>query len=289
MVGMTDPAPAARPPVYATTGPVPALAAIAIPPTARTIRPILRLQDRDLYFREDVDRMGIGTYGHVPLPVDAARCSRPSEAPVMPSVLRRSRRSTSPSHGSGRSAHPGPARARREVVEGINGIFSFTPDGFPLMGESPRRRGFWVAEAVWVTHSRGRRAAMAEWLVEGGRRSTATRATSTGSSRTSRAGVHRGRGSQNYIEVYDVIHPLQPMEDPRPLRMSPFHERESALGACFLEGSGWERPHWYQANEGLLERYGDDPGPGRMGRALLVADRRRRGAARRATASRSTT
>ena len=29
-----------------------------------------------------------------------------------------------------------------------------------------------------------------------------------------------------------------------------------ALGACFLEGSGWERPQWFQANEGLLERYG---------------------------------
>ena len=70
------------------------------------------------------------------------------------------------------------------------------------------------------------------------------------------ARLHRGAGRQNYIEVYDVIHPLQPIEDPRPLRVSPFHEREVALGACFLEGSGWERPQWFQANEGLLERYG---------------------------------
>src|SRR5262249_35450221 len=32
--------------------------------------PILRHQDRDLYFREHVDRMGIGSYSHKPMPVD---------------------------------------------------------------------------------------------------------------------------------------------------------------------------------------------------------------------------
>ena len=47
------------------------------------------------------------------------------------------------------------------------------------------------------------------------------------------------------------------MEAPRPLRTSPFYEREQALGASFLEGSGWERPQWYEANAGLLERYGE--------------------------------
>ena len=42
------------------------------------------------------------------------------------------------------------------------------------------------------------------------------------------------------------------MEDPRPLRTSPFYEREQELGAYFLEGGGWERPHWYGVNERLL-------------------------------------
>ena len=35
----------------------------------------------------------------------------------------------------------------------------------------------------------------------------------------------RERGVQNFIEVYDILHPLQPMESPRPLRTSPFHDR----------------------------------------------------------------
>jgi glycine cleavage system aminomethyltransferase T len=61
------------------------------------------------------------------------------------------------------------------------------------------------------------------------------------------------RDCQNFVEVYDIKHPLQPMEEPRPLRTSPFYAREQELGAFFLEASGWERPHWYEANAGLVE------------------------------------
>ena len=60
-----------------------------------------------------------------------------------------------------------PALRDATIEEGINGVFSFTPDGIPLMGESPDVAGFWVAEAVWVTHSAGVGQAMAEWLVDG--------------------------------------------------------------------------------------------------------------------------
>ena len=37
---------------------------------SRSGLPILRHQDADLYFREHVDRLGIGYYGHQPMPVD---------------------------------------------------------------------------------------------------------------------------------------------------------------------------------------------------------------------------
>src|SRR5437588_1146934 len=63
----------------------------------------------------------------------------------------------------------------------------------------------------------------------------------------------RARGAQNYREVYDIIHPLQPMETPRKLRLTPFYERQQGLGAMFLEGAGWERPQWYEVNRSLLD------------------------------------
>jgi glycine cleavage system aminomethyltransferase T len=62
----------------------------------------------------------------------------------------------------------------------------------------------------------------------------------------------KGKDIQNYLEVYDIKHPLQPMEDPRPLRVSPFYARQQELGAAFLEGAGWERPHWFESNASLL-------------------------------------
>ena len=49
-----------------------------------------------------------------------------------------------------------------------------------------------------------------------------------------------------------MLHPLQPRESPRNLRVSPFHGRQEELGAVFLEGAGWERPQWYEANAALL-------------------------------------
>jgi glycine cleavage system aminomethyltransferase T len=60
------------------------------------------------------------------------------------------------------------------------------------------------------------------------------------------------RSSQSFQEVYDIIHPQQPMEEPRPLRSSPFYPRQKELRAYFLEASGWERPQWYGVNDSLL-------------------------------------
>jgi glycine cleavage system aminomethyltransferase T len=56
------------------------------------------------------------------------------------------------------------------------------------------------------------------------------------------------RGKQQYREVYDIIHPLQQMANPRNLRLSPFHRRQRELGAEFFTGAGWERPQWFATN-----------------------------------------
>jgi glycine cleavage system aminomethyltransferase T len=41
------------------------------------------------------------------------------------------------------------------------------------------------------------------------------------------------------------------------VRLSPFYSRERDLGAVFFETAGWERPHWYETNQKLLDEYGD--------------------------------
>jgi len=245
---------------YAKTAPLPQLAGDG-GPRAEAQRPILRHQDRDLYFREHLDeerdgpgtgRIGIGSYAHRPLPVDARDVPPYDEAPVMPSSLPFTEEDFAPSWRD--SVELLPALEETEVADGFNGVFSFTPDGMPVLGESRSLRGFWLAEAVWVTHSAGAAKAVAEWMTDG-RPSVDVHECDLyrfEDAQRSPAYVH-DRGAQNFVEVYDVIHPLQPMEEPRPLRTSPFYPRQQELGAYFLEAGGWERPHWYESNAPLAE------------------------------------
>ncbi|MET9437119.1 FAD-dependent oxidoreductase [Streptomyces sp. NPDC006551] len=240
---------------YAKTRPVPELAGVNDPRTEAS-RPILRFQDRDLYFREHTDRIGIGSYAHRPLPVDPFGVPAYDDAPVtptrMPSAYPFTPEDFAPSWEDCQALLP--ALAGTEIDEGFNGVFSFTPDGMPLLGETRSLRGFWLAEAVWVTHSAGVARAVAEWMVDGRPSIDVHECDLTRFEDVQRspAYVHE-RGAQQFVEVYDILHPAQPMERPRPLRVSPFHARQQQLGAFFLEGGGWERPHWYEANAPLAE------------------------------------
>ncbi|GHA04122.1 MULTISPECIES: GcvT family protein [Streptomyces] len=243
---------------YARTGPLPGLRGA----TAEATRPILRFQDRDLYFREHGDRIGIGSYAHRPMPVDPFAVPAYDEARgrnmEMPSSYPFTAEDWAPSWEDCRRLLP--ALRESAIESGFNGVFSFTPDGMPVLGEARRLRGFWLAEAVWVTHSAGAAKAVAEWMVDGRPSVDVHECDLTRFEEAQRSPSYvRERGSQQFVEVYDVLHPLQPMERPRPLRVSPFYARQQQLGAFFLEGTGWERPHWYEANAPLVDALGDLP------------------------------
>ena len=232
---------------YAWTTPVPGLEGAV----GESDHVILRHQDHSMYFRQEGERYGIGSYRHRSMPLSPDDIGGYKPGKTMPSI-----KEFTPEDFEGpweESRKLLPNLQQTGIEQGINGLFSFTPDGGSLLGESKEVRGFWMAEAVWVTHAAGAGRMIAEWMVEG-----------TPSIDPSGLDVHRfdeyqkspayvlARSSQSFQEVYDVIHPLQPMDEPRPLRTSPFYARQRELGAYFLEASGWERPQWYAANESLL-------------------------------------
>ena len=212
--------------------------------------PILRHQDRDLYFRHHGDRVGVGSYAHRPMPV--AQHEIDAGATTMPSVRAFTEEDFDPAWRDAGELLP--ALRASTYADGINGIFSFTSDGFPLIGEAPELDGFWVAEAVWVTHSAGVARAVAELLVDGVSRDDLHECELNRFEPVQLAPAFvTERGERTFVEVYDIIHPLQPMESPRPMRTSPFYARQRELGGYFLEAAGWERPHWFEANTPLLE------------------------------------
>ena len=234
--------------LYAVTTPVPSLAGAS----EEISLPILRHQDASTYFRQVGDAIGIGSYRHEPLLVDSTDILSHSEAPVAPAEMPFTPPHFEASMAAARDLLPGLADVG--LARKFNGLFSFTMDGFPVLGEWPQVRGFWSAQAVWITHAGGVGRAVAEWIVNGEptldlRECDIRRFHPHALGRS----YVRARAAQQYREVYDIIHPRQQVEHPRNLRLTPFHARQKELGAVFFENAGWERPQWYDANAGMLD------------------------------------
>ena len=235
---------------YVTTSPIPELAG----ETEEISQPMIRHQDRSMYFRQHGDCWGIGSYQHEPLLVDPDNILPYAEAPVMPSVKPFTEEHFTAAWASTKELFP--ALAEAELPYKINGMFSFTPDAGSIVGESSKAKGFWVAEAVWVTHGGGVGKVVAELMTTG-----------VPSFDLHEMDIHRfsqvcksadyitKAGAQQYDEVYDIIHPLDQQTHSRELRVSPFHPRLQELGAAFVFSAGWERPQWFEANRKLLEEY----------------------------------
>ena len=63
----------------------------------------------------------------------------------------------------------------------------------------------------------------------------------------------RLRTTESFIKTYGIIHPAEQYESDRGQRKSPMYDSQQKLGAFFFETAGWERPHWYESNAGLLD------------------------------------
>lgn len=213
------------------------------------VHPILRHQDYSMYFRQHADKYGIGSYKHEPLLVDPYELKDTATRPFTPEHFDVAHRA---------AEELIPALQDKEYPTRFNGMFAFTVDGMPVLGPAEAIEGMWVAVGVWVTHAGGVGKAIAEWMTTGAPTMDLHEAD------ISRFHEHaltkpyiRARSAQQYREVYDVIHPLQQMENPRDLRLSPFHARLKELQGVFFESSGWERAQWFEVNAKLLEEYED--------------------------------
>ncbi|HLF89555.1 MAG TPA: FAD-dependent oxidoreductase, partial [Anaerolineales bacterium] len=227
---------------YGITEPLPEFAG----ETHWTAYPSVRHQDRSMYFRHWGEAWCTGSYRHEPHIVspyevgkDACWTWREEDFAIAIEDAN----------------HLFPTLRGREYVKKVNGMFVFSTDGFPMMGPT-NVPGFWVCVGIWVTHSGGAGKSIAEWMVHG---TTEWDMHEMDISRfhahhTTRQYVHL-RSAQNYREVYDIIHPLQQMENPRNVRLAPYHVRLQELRGQFFQSVGWERPQWYESNAGLLDEY----------------------------------
>ncbi|MGH2635870.1 MAG: GcvT family protein [Actinomycetota bacterium] len=220
----------------------------------QVVHPILRHQDMSMYFRHREDHYAVGNYRHEPIATAQSDLRRPGEGPP-PSLMPFTPSDFDVAEAEAARLLP-PLAGRMRPADpdrSINGMFSFTPDAGSIVGESARVRGVWVCEAVWITHGGGMGRQVAEWMALGEPSYDLAEADANRfyPYATSPPYVLE-RGTQQYREVYDVIHPRQQMLRPRNLRLTPFYSRHVELGAEFVTGAGWERPQWLEANRSLL-------------------------------------
>jgi len=139
-----------------------------------------------------------------------------------------------------------------------NGLLSLTPDGGPILGETPEVKGLWSAAAVWIKEGPGVGKAMAEWIVEGEPEIDLHSADIARFYEHHKTREHVvARTSEGFIKTYGIIHPGEQWTSNRNVRLSPYYEQEKSLGAVFYEAAGWERPFWYEVNAPLVDKYGD--------------------------------
>ncbi|MFB6102221.1 MAG: FAD-dependent oxidoreductase [Haloplanus sp.] len=232
-------------------------------------RPVGRDQDHSIYFRTHGDALGLGSYNHESLSVD------PTAMGTNDDRRQASVRDFTDEHWE-RATHPdrdtSPKRAFEEllpVTEDVdftateNGIFVFTPDGMPVLGETAQVDDLWTGLAIWWTHSGGYGKILAEWM-ETGVPKLPSGPVETGGIHVNRFEPHAGsadyfvdRGATRYRQVYSIVEPRWQPSDHRGLRRSPFYAHEEALGAEFYQSGGWEAPQWYESNADLVERYAD--------------------------------
>ena len=236
-----------------SVGPIPLFA-----DTAGEIEyPIVRDVDTNMYERQHGGDMEVGSYAHRPIIVAPDQIPSIEEAALSPTELPFTQDDFDPQLAEALELMPDLLGDERAGIRyAINGLISMTPDGHPALGETPEVPGLWSVAASWIKEGPGIGRAVAEWM----------------SGKTPEIDIHEAdiarfyphqrtaahvtaRAREGFNKMYGIVHPAEQWESGRPLRLSPVYQRERELGAVFYETAGWERPHYYAANEGLLERY----------------------------------
>ncbi|HSD01732.1 MAG TPA: FAD-dependent oxidoreductase [Gaiellales bacterium] len=221
--------------------------------------PIVRDMDTNMYERQDGSGLEIGSYAHRAILHDPDEIPSIEQASLSPTELPFTQADFDPQMEDALELMPEIVGDESVGVKyAINGLLSLTPDGLPLLGETPEVKGLWSCAAVWVKEGPGIGAAVAEWMTHG------ESEIDLHSSDIARFWDHqktrahvRARAAEGFNKTYGVVHPGEQWASDRDVRLPPFHARERELGAVFFEAAGWERPHWYESNSALLDAYGD--------------------------------
>jgi dimethylglycine dehydrogenase len=134
----------------------------------------------------------------------------------------------------------------------VNGAFTFTPDGNPLVGPVPGLRNFWVACGCMAGFSQGGAIGLvlANWMVHGdpGADIFGMDVARYGSF-ASNDRYLREVTAQFYRRRFVMAYPNEELPAGRPLKTTPAYDLQAAAGARFGVVWGMENPQYYARRE----------------------------------------
>jgi len=227
--------------------------------TAEVGFPIVRDVDTNMYERQHGTGFEIGSYAHRAILMDPDDIPSIAASALSPTMLPFTKEDFDPQLEDALELFPEIVGDESVGVKlAINGLLSLTPDGNPIIGETPEVKGLWSVAAVWIKEAPGIAKTVAEWMTTG-----EPEIDPHGSDVARFYDHHKtkqhidARAIEGYNKTYGIVHPMEQWASNRPIRLSPAFERQKELGAVFFEAAGWERPFWYGTNERLLGDYGD--------------------------------
>ena len=193
--------------------------------------PVVAVDDLSLYFRQHGERLGIGSYHHKAMLVDPHKLEKKAEFPFTPEDFTDAWRLMQDLM---------PPLQQSQISHGFNGMFSFTVDSFPIVGESPVK-GFWTSVGAWLSFAGELGKVLARWMVEGDPGMDMRMADINRFQPYQTNREYLSRQSKYFYEIgFDVIHPAQVASSVRDLKLSPHHDRTQGVGGaiCAICGGG---------------------------------------------------
>ena len=221
--------------------------------------PIVRDMDTFCYERQHGSDMEVGSYAHRPILMTPEDIPSIDQAKLSPTELPFTADDFDPQLEQALELMPDLLGDEGvEIRYAINGLLSLTPDGAPILGETPEVKGLWSAAAVWIKEGPGVGRAVAEWMTDGNPEIDVHGADIARFYPHQRTRTHvDARTSEGFNKTYGIVHPASSGRATATSGCAPMHASEVELGAVFFETAGWERPFWYESNAALLGEYGD--------------------------------
>ena len=141
-----------------------------------------------------------------------------------------------------------PAVGRAGIKKFVNGPFTFSPDGNPLVGPIKGMRGMWVACAVMAGLSQGGGVglSLADWMINGDPQDDIWGMDVARYGDWATLAYTNAKVRENYSRRFRITFPNEELPAARPLHTTPIYDRLTAHNAVWGAGFGLEHPLWFQ-------------------------------------------